>query len=120
MNYNVEDCVKFYVDVSRLNPVIGEIIEVIENEDSYMILYEGSKFKVHKRFVIEKISRGNDTTDMITSKMLYYKNENEKLKKVIDNQRDEILRLKNIFGTRIEFIKVPGFRCKNFFGLREE
>jgi hypothetical protein len=82
-----------------------------------MILYEGSKFKVHKRFVIEKISRGNDTTDMITSKMLYYKNENEKLKKVIDNQRDEILRLKQekcgVFGTHIELIKQPVPRCWN-------
>jgi len=117
MKYKVEDCVKFFVDVSRLNPVIGEIIEVIENEDSYMILYEGSKFRVHKLFVTEKIPRGPDTTDMITSRMLYYKNETEKLKKIIENQREEILRLKQekygVFGTHIELIRPPGPRCYN-------
>lgn len=114
MKYKVEDCVKFFVDVSRLNPVVGEIIEVIEDEDSYMILYEGSKFRVHKRFVTEKLPRGPDTTDMITSKMLYYKNENEQLKKVIEKlslKNRELERSLHFCGVMTPSIKSPGYRC---------
>jgi hypothetical protein len=88
--YKVGDKVKFYIDVLRDSPVEGEIIEVFEESGRYKILYENSRFNVHKRFVVAKIIDDKFMIQVLREKIGVLAGAIKWRQKIIDEQRKEL------------------------------
>jgi len=91
--YKVGDKVKFHIDVLRDSPVEGEIIEVFEESGRYKILYENSRFNVHKRFVVAKIIDDKFMIQVLKEKIDVLMRSIKWRQDIIDDQRKQLTAL---------------------------
>jgi hypothetical protein len=117
MQYKVRDKVKFYVDVTRDNPVEGEIIEVFEESHMYKILYEGSRF-VHEKFVVAKIIDDKIMIQVLREKIDILMRSIEWRQGIIDAQRKELVECQKIIEEQRN--KIMHCNAKELFNLTKE
>ena len=92
-SYKIGDNVLFYVDVTRKNPVAGEIVDITDI-DFYKILYEGSQFGVYGKFIVGKIVSDKEVIQALEEKILHDEKKLQVLDKRIVEADAEISRLK--------------------------
>lgn len=127
--YSVGNMVRFYPNVIANQVFVGKVIEVRAKTDQYIIEYEGSRFCVHDKFVIEKIYKCNDANmnddlvkiiDKLASQLKNERDINISLEEVNDNLKEEYVVLHEAFTKsqeHIQLLQSKIVRCEKMSGV---
>lgn len=111
--YNIGDKVLFYVDVTRKDPVAGEIVDIIDT-DLYKVLYEGSQFGVYGFFITGRIVSDKEVIAHLEEKIVNYDKKLQVLNNRIVEADAEIVRLKKIIDDQKEDIRNLTYPWRNY------
>jgi hypothetical protein len=116
--YKVGDKVKFYLDMTRGDPVEGEIIGAFKERNTYTIMYEGSRFCVHEKFIVAKIVDDKLMIQALREKIDILMRSIEWRQGIIDAQRKELVECQKIIEEQRN--KIMHCNAKELFNLTKE